>query len=132
MAYLEPVDQTMLDIPEQILFCLGFMASSISLLCKINDDANYLIWIDTPRRENSKGNATASGPPLCKPKRIPTDVVQLQHTDIYDNGLAAVRHFCQKHVYTVQKATRFFRTILAFTVQIVEPNPAKTEAASDT
>ena len=60
------------------------------------------------------------------------DVVPLQPTNICDNGLAALRHFGQIHVNIVQKATQFFRTILDFTVQIIVPKPAKTEATSDT
>ena len=60
------------------------------------------------------------------------DAVPLQPTNIWDNGLAALRHFGQIYVNIVQKATTFFRTILAFTVQIMVPKPAKTEATSDT
>ena len=60
------------------------------------------------------------------------DVVPLQPTNICDNGLAALRHFGQIHVNIVQKAATFFRIILAFTVQITVPKPAKTEATSDT
>jgi len=60
------------------------------------------------------------------------DVVPLQPTNICDNGLAALRHFGQIHGNIVQKATTFFRTILAFTVQIIVQEPAKTEATSDT
>ena len=60
------------------------------------------------------------------------DVVPLQPTNIWDNGLAAIWHFGQIHVNIVQKATTFFRTILAFTVQIIVPKPARTETTSDT
>ena len=56
---------------------------------------------------------------------ITTDVVPLQPTSICDNGLAALRHFGQIHGNIVQKATTFFRTILAFTVQIIVPKPVK-------
>ena len=60
------------------------------------------------------------------------DVVPLQPTNICDNGLAALRRFGQIHVNIVQKATQFFRTILSFTVQIIVPKSAKTEATSGT
>ena len=61
------------------------------------------------------------------------DVVPpLQPTNICDNGLAALRRFGQIHVNIVQKATKLFRTILAFTAQIIVPKPAKTEVTSDT
>ena len=60
------------------------------------------------------------------------DVVPLQPTNIWDNGLAALQHFGQIHVNIVQKATKCFRTILAFTVQIIVPKAAKIEATSDT
>ena len=60
------------------------------------------------------------------------DVVPLQPTNICDNGLAALQYFGQIHGNIVQKATTFFRTILALTVQIIVTKPAKTEATSDT
>ena len=53
------------------------------------------------------------------------DVVPLQPTNICDNGLAALQHFGQIHGNIVQKANAFFLTILAFTVQIIVPKPAK-------
>ena len=39
---------------------------------------------------------------------IDSDVVPLQPTNIWDNGLAALQHFGQIHVNIVQKATTFF------------------------
>jgi len=55
------------------------------------------------------------------------DVVPLQPTNICDNGLAALRYFGQIHGNIVQKGTTLFRTILAFTVQIIVPKPVKTK-----
>ena len=60
------------------------------------------------------------------------DVVPLQPTNIWDNGFAALRRLSQIYVNIVRKATQFFRTVLAFTVQIMVPKPAKIEATSDT
>jgi hypothetical protein len=58
------------------------------------------------------------------------DVVPLQPTNICDIGLAALGRFGHKEVNIVQKASTFFSTILAFTVQksSTYKKPAKTKS----
>jgi hypothetical protein len=58
------------------------------------------------------------------------DVVPLQSTNVCDVGLAALGRFGHKEVNIVQKASKFFSTILAFAVQKSSTceKPAKTKS----
>ena len=89
-------------------------------------------WAGLPEISINSGLCIKNTLEILILEQTASDVVPLQPTNIWDNALAALRPFGQIHVNIVQKSPKIFRTILAFTVQIMVPKPAKTEVTSGT